>query len=268
MTVPRQMVSITVRDGQGVSHEKTEKIMRFLAKHAHEDTWFLVVEKANLGDEAHYHGGIVYEDPKHPYNVRTQLLRLFPNYTPDQKKHAIKCLHWFNEDWYGKYCRKEVDHIMLKDLPDHLEYPDDYPFADVNDEQDKKKNIPNKWYMDLKKKILEDPRREDNELFQPPWNEDKLSAIVNTYIFKDNTLQLPSHDASQLRNRVRYLNRFMNEYDGPGYINKKLKTEKQEDLEHTYCPRCDEIQFPYTRVVYKKPPLGHKWDSEDSEDEE
>ena len=249
-TAPRQMITISLRDGKGCSDEKTDKLLKFLDKQSMDNMSFLVAEHYTDPVEGHYHGGLVFDHKVMASNVKNQINRLFPEFTTDQKKHAVKTDHWYNTNWYTEYCQKDdgqEDFTWIKHLPESPSYPDEYPFAAVDDKQDVRPVNP--WYDKMEAQIIADER------FQPPWTEEVILKALNTYMFKDRTSEVMT-DPKAVQQKTRALLRYMIKYDGAEYSNKKFKTEHQENLEHSYCPKCDMIKTPFTRVVYKSPPTG------------
>lgn len=235
MGVPRQCWTVTIRDGSGVSeyHHKVIKDMIVKCKQG-----FYVTEKKD--EEEHIHAGLVFEKEQIQGNVRNTFLRKFPEWNEHQKKHALCITHWYNLEWYSKYCNKGgTFHFNNLDV-------DTIPFAAPDDSKDKKK--PSIWYRKREAELLADER------FSPPYTEEVVLSFVNTLMNEDRTIEVIP-DPKALQQKVRALVNFVNHYTGSRYPNKKFKTEYQEELMNV-CHNCNHPRTDEPRVIYRRPPQG------------
>jgi len=211
-SVPRQLWSITFRPRNGVSDAQIETFIAHIAKYPQA---FAVTEKKD--DARHIHAGIMVDTPWLQGNIRNTFLRLFVKDLDDkEKKVALIVKHWYNLDWYEQYCDKNDDTVSLYDNIN----PDDLPFAEPDDKQDARPV--SAWYRKMEKQLLEDTR------FKPPYTEETCLAFLNTLQNLDRTIEVIP-DPKQLQQKTRALKRFVEQYDGSTYSNKRIRTETQEN---------------------------------------
>ncbi len=251
-SAPRNCWTFTFRPKTGATSEHVEKVVKWIKKY---DYAFLISEKAD--HECHLHGGIVNLDKEISSSVTYNFLtRIMPKDDGSIPTVCCKVKHWYNHDWYQNYCQG-LDGTGERKLDQptyiHVTIPKEnwealIPYAPPDDKKDVRPVNP--WYDKVEKMILDDER------FDEPWTEETILKALNTYMNKDRVLEVIS-DPKAMQQKTRALLRYMTHYDGDTYSNKKFKTEHQEDLDHTWCPKCDSVKEPFTRVIYKSPPTGH-----------
>jgi len=113
--------ALTIRPTEGVSDDDIKSTMGFLRRTA--EYYHVVTEK--LGSQRHIHAAVCFKTPVSKGEVATKLIRLFKEYSPQEKavlRKGIKIM--YNMDFINNYLDKDDDTVVIaSNLPEagHLE---------------------------------------------------------------------------------------------------------------------------------------------------
>lgn len=102
--------ALTIRPKDGIDDDHIKLTMGFIRRTA--EYYHVVTEKT--GSSRHIHAGVVLKNPVTKGHVTTQVLRLFPLMSPEEKsvlRKGVKIM--YNMDFISKYLDKDDDTVVV-----------------------------------------------------------------------------------------------------------------------------------------------------------